>query len=127
MRTDPTDRLVLALLGLATLTAAGMLAGSWQLVLYPTLLSIGALLALSLTHHGRTAPGIPVGITVLLVALFGILHAMGVAAPNGRGTVLGWDPMTALYLFVVGPAYLLVGLLYALSDRTAPTREENLR
>lgn len=124
---DVTDRLALALLVLVVLTLAGMLTGSWQLVLYPTLLMIGALLAFSLTRRGRLALGIPVGVTALLVVLFGILHAMGLAAPSGEGSVLGWDPMTALYLFVVGPAFVLVGLLYAFSDRTAPAREENLR
>jgi hypothetical protein len=127
MSRDVTDRLALVLLVLGVLTLAGMVAGMWQLVLYPTLLIVGALLAISVTRNGRTPLGIPAGVTVLLLALFGILHAMGVAAPSGRGTVLGWDPMTALYLFVVGPAFLLVGLLYALTDRTATTHEENPR
>lgn len=121
---DVVDRLALALLVLAVLTLAGMLVGSWQLVLYPTLLTIGVLLAVSVARNGRPAFGVPAGVTALLLVLFGILHAMGVADPSGRGTVLGWDPMTALYLFVVGPAFLLVGLLYALNDRTATTHEE---
>jgi 4-amino-4-deoxy-L-arabinose transferase-like glycosyltransferase len=127
MSRDLTNRLASVVLVLGVLTIAGMVTATWQLVLYPTLLIVGALLAISVTRNGRTALGIPVGVTVLLVALFGILHAMGVASPSGRGTVLGWDPMTALYLFVVGPAFLLVDLLYALTDRTATTPEENLR
>lgn len=127
MLRDVTDRLVLALLVLVVLTLAGMLTGSWQLVLYPTLLAVGALLAVAVTRNGRVPLGIPVGTTAMLVVLFGALHTMGIAAPRGEGTVLGWDPMTALYLFVVGPAFLLVGLLYAFSDRAAGTREENLR
>jgi hypothetical protein len=127
MSRDVANRLVLVLLVLGVLTLAGMLTGSWQLVLYPTPLTIGALLAVSVAHNGRTPLGIPAVVTGLLLVLFGILHAMGVASPSGRGTVLGWDPMTALYLFVVGPAFLLVGLLYALTDRTAKTPEENLR
>jgi uncharacterized membrane protein YedE/YeeE len=131
MLRDVTDRLALALLVLAVLTLAGMLTGSWELVLYPTLLTIGALLAVAVTRDGRPAMGIPAGVTGLLVVLFAILHAMGIADPSGTGTLLGWDPMTAVYLFVVGPAFLLVGLLYALSDRTAPATapapEENLR
>lgn len=127
------DRLALGLLVLGALALAGMLLGTWQLVLYPSLLFMGVLLALAL--GGRTAGiavGLPAGVTALLVVLFAVLHGMGIAAPPGSGSVLGWDPMTALYLFGVGPAFVLVGLLFglvnpSLSRPGAPADEEMLR
>jgi hypothetical protein len=129
MRRNETDRLAWGLLALSVLAVAGMLLGSWELVLYPSLVLFGVLLAMSLVGQGRVALGIPVGVTVLLLVLFGALHAMGIASPDGTGSVLGWDPMTALYLFVVGPAFVLVALLYGLHDRSRSTTtdEETVR
>lgn len=116
MRDD--DHLAVAVLVLGGAALAGMLLATWQLVLYPSLLLMGVLLALALSGRPRAVrAGVAVGVTALLVALFAVLHLMGIAAPSGSGSFLGWDPMTALYLFVVGPAFVLVGLLYALTDR----------
>lgn len=128
MRRNDTDRLALALLALACAAIAGMLSGTWQLVLYPSLLIVGVLLAMALVHRrGAVAVGLPVGVGALLLVLFVVLHVLGVDSPSGAGSFLGWDPMTALYLFGVGPAFLLVGLLYALIDRPAATDEEIAR
>lgn len=121
------DGLMWALLALFGLAALGMLLGSWELVLYPGLLAIGALIAISPVLKGRrTAVTVPLGVTALLLALFGALHLMGVDDPSGTGSFLGWDPMTALYLFGVGAAFVLVSLLYALTDRpTTPAKESS--
>jgi hypothetical protein len=132
MHRSRTERLAWALLALSVVAVAGMLLGRWQLVLYPSLLTVGVLLAMSLVHGvGAARLGVPIGVTGLLVALFGVLHAMGVASPTGSGTLLGWDPMTAVYLFLVGPAFVLVSLLYAVHDRPAATEataaEETVR
>jgi hypothetical protein len=130
MRKDESDHLVVALLLLGCAAVAGMLLGSWQLVLYPSLLIIGVLLAIALVRRrGLVATGVPVGVAALFIVLFGVLHAMGADSPSGTGSILGWDPMTALYLFGLGPAILLVGLLFALTDRDHPaaTDEEIAR
>lgn len=127
MRRDDRRTPAWVLLGLAVLTMFGMLLGSWQLVLYPSLLIVGVLLAMSMAAKGQLRYGIPVFVTVLLVGLFALLHAMGVDDPSGEGSFLGWDPMTAIYLFVVGPAFLLVGLLFALHDRSSDTAREAVR
>lgn len=128
MRKDDTDRLAMALLALGCVALAGMLLGTWELVLYPSLLIIGVLLAMALVRRTvAVAVGLPGGVVVLLLVLFTILHVMGVDSPSGTGSFLGWDPMTALYLFVVGPAFLLVGLLYALTERPDATEEEIAR
>lgn len=127
MRVDKARALEWSLLIVAALTLVGMALGSWQLVLYPSLLMVGALLALALLPHEKSAFGVPLCVTGLLVALFVVLHAMGVAEPSGEGSVLGWDPMTALYLFVVGPAFVLVGLLYAVHDRSTAQDREAVR
>lgn len=111
MTLDASDRLAVLLLAATTAAVAGMLLGSWQLVLYPTLVVVGTLLAFALV---RRAGGlvVPVAVTLALVTLFGVLHVMGLADPSGEGLLLGWDPMTGIYLFVVGPVFVLVGLLY---------------
>lgn len=132
MHRSETDRLAWALLAMSVVAVAGMLLGRWQLVLYPSLLTVGVLLAMSLVRRAGGLPlRVPVGVTALLLVLFGALHAMGLASPAGEGSVLGWDPMTAVYLFLVGPAFVLVALLYALHDRTAATEnaadEETVR
>jgi hypothetical protein len=116
MRDD--DPLAVGLLVLGGVALAGMLFGAWQLVLYPSLVLMGVLLAMALAGRPTALQvGLPAGVTAMLVVLYGILHAMGIASPSGTGSFLGWDPMTALYLFGVGPAFVLVGLLYALTDR----------
>lgn len=112
MRHD--DRYAIALLALACVALAGMLLSTWELVLYPTLVACGVLLAIALRGRGPVAVLLPVGVTALLLASYGVLHAMGLGAPSGAGLLLGWDPMTAVYLFLLGPVFLLVGLLYAL-------------
>jgi hypothetical protein len=125
LRSD-SDRLAVGLLGLGIVVVGGMLLGSWQLVLYPTVLMIGVLLAMALVRRpGRVR--VPIAVVATFLALFGILHSMGLANPSGRGSVLGWDPMTALYLFVVGPATVLVGLLYAYYGDSDEVVEETLR
>lgn len=130
MRKDDSDRLAVAVLVLGAVALTGMLIGAWQLVLYPALLLMGALLAMALVARpGRVAVGVPAGVVALLLALYASLHAMGVDSPSGIGSWLGWDPMTALYLFGLGPAFLLVGLLYALieNDAAGATDEETAR
>jgi hypothetical protein len=130
MSKDESDRLVMALLVLGCAAIGGMLLGSWQLVLYPSLLIVGVLLAMSVVRRrGLVAIGVPVGVTALLIVLFAVLHVMGADSPSGTGSFLGWDPMTALYLFGLGPAILIVGLLFALTDRdhAAATDEEIAR
>lgn len=130
MRRNHTDRLAVTLLVLGCAAVAGMLLDTWELVLYPSLVMMGVLLAMALTRSTRrVAVGVPVGMVTLLVVLYAILHAMGVDSPSGTGSWLGWDPMTALYLFGLGPAFLLVGLLYALTERdhAAATDEEIAR
>lgn len=132
MHRSETDRLAWGLLALSVVAVAGMLLGRWQLVLYPSLLTVGVLLAMSLVNGlGAARLRLPIGVTGLLLALFGTLHAMGVASPTGSGSLLGWDPMTAVYLFLVGPAFVLVALLYAVHDRPAtaetPAAEETVR
>ena len=130
MHKDDTDHLAVGLLALGCVALAGMLIGTWELVLYPSLLIMGVLLAMALVRRvGPVAVGIPVGVVALLVVLFGILHAMGIDSPSGTGTILGWDPMTFLYFFGVGPAFLLVSLLYALTEKGHPaaTDEEIAR
>lgn len=117
---DDSDRLAPVLLVLVAAALVGMVVGSWELVLYPTLLTVGTLLAMALARRGLAMRGLAIAVTTLLLVLYGVLHAMGIAAPSGDGTVLGWDPMTALYLFLVGPAFLLVGLLHGLLDRPTP-------
>lgn len=128
MRKNDNDRPAVALLALGCVVLAGMLLGTWELVLYPSLLIIGVLLAMALVRRrGAVTIGLPVGVVALLLVLFATLHVMGVDSPSGTGSFLGWDPMTALYLFGVGPAVLLVGLLYALIDRPDATEEEVAR
>lgn len=128
MRKDDTDRLAVALLALGCVALAGMLIGTWELVLYPSLLIMGVLLAMALVRRtSAVAVGVPVGVVAMLVGLFAILHVMGVDSPSGTGSFLGWDPMTAFYFFAVGPAFLSVGLLYALIDRSDATDEEIAR
>lgn len=128
MRRDDNDRSAMALLTLGCVVLAGMLLDTWELVLYPSLLVIGVLLAMaSVRRQGAVRVGLPVGVVALLVVLYATLHVMGIDSPSGTGTFLGWDPMTALYLFGVGPAVLLVGLLYALTDRPDATEEEVAR
>ncbi len=125
MRKNDNDRPAVALLALGCVVLAGMLLGTWELVLYPSLLIIGVLLAMALIRRRSAVKiGVPVGVVVLLLALYATLHAMGIDSPSGTGTFLGWDPMTALYLFGIGPAVLLVGLLYALVDRPHATKED---
>lgn len=119
------DGPAVALLVLGCVVLAGMLLGTWELVLYPSLLIIGVLLAMALIRRRSAVKiGLPVGVVLLLLVLYGTLHAMGIDSPSGTGTFLGWDPMTALYLFGIGPAVLLVGLLYALIDRPHATEED---
>ncbi len=128
MHRNDNDAPAVALLALGCVDLAGMLLGTWELVLYPSLLLIGVLLAMALVRRrGAVVIGLPVGVTALLLVLFAILHLMGVDSPSGTGSFLGWDPMTAFYLFGVGPAFLLVGLLYALTDRPDPTEEDVAR
>jgi hypothetical protein len=130
VRKPETDHLAAALLALGCAVVVGMLLGTWELVLYPSLLMMGVLLAMALIRRRTSlAIGLPAGVVALLVALFGALHAMGADSPSGAGSFLGWDPMTALYLFGLGPAFLLVGLLYALTHRDgmAATDEETAR
>lgn len=128
MRKNDNDRPAMALLALGCVVLAGMLLGTWELVLYPSLLIFGVLLAMALVRRrGAVTIGLPVGVVALLLVLFATLHVMGVDSPSGTGSFLGWDPMTALYLFGVGPAVLLVGLLYALIDRPDATEEEVAR
>jgi hypothetical protein len=125
---EARDGLMWALLVLFSLAAIGMLLSSWELVLYSSLLAFGALIAISPVLRGRrSAIGVPVAVTALLLLLFGALHVMGIDEPSGTGTFLGWDPMTALYLFGVGAAFVLVSLVYALTDRPTPTVEESTR
>ncbi len=128
MHKNDNDGPAVALLVLGCVVLAGMLLGTWELVLYPSLLIIGVLLAMALIRRRSAVKiGVPVGVVVLLLALYATLHAMGIDSPSGTGSFLGWDPMTAFYLFGVGPAFLLVGLLYALLDRPDPTEEDVAR
>lgn len=128
MKWTRSDRLAVLLLVAVSAAVVGMLLGSWQLVLYPTLLLVGVLLAFALLSRAGGLM-VPVTVTLALVALFGALHAMGWAAPSGEGLVLGWDPSTALYLFVIGPVFVLVSLLFVFyggdgdERRTAATEE----
>lgn len=111
MKWTSSDRLAVLLLVAVSTALVGMLLGSWQLVLYPTLLLVGVLLAFALARRTGSVL-VPVAVTAVLLALFGALHAMGLGAPSGEGLVLGWDPLTALYLFGIGPVFVLVSLLF---------------
>lgn len=115
MRDEDSAAIPVALLVLSGLAAGGMMLGSWRLVLYPAILLIGLLIAISL--HRRVpglAVSLPAAVVLVLLALYGALDVMGVSAPTGEGMFLGWDPMTALYLFGLGTSFLGVGLLYGL-------------
>lgn len=111
MKWSASDRLAILLLLVVSAAVVGMVLGSWQLVLYPTLLLVGVLLAFALVRRSGGLL-VPVVVTLVLVGLYGALHAMGLAAPSGEGLLLGWDPMTALYLFGIGPVFVLVSLLF---------------
>jgi hypothetical protein len=116
------DPLAVGVLVLVTTALVGMVVGRWEVVLYPSLLLVGVLLGMALPGLAMSVRlGVAVGTTALLLVLFAVLHAMGIADPSGEGLVLGMDPMTILYLFGVGAAFLLVNLLFALfgADRTA--------
>jgi len=131
MKWNESDRLAVLLLAVLSVATVGMVLGSWQLVLYPTLLTVGVLLAFALVRRTGGLV-VPVAVTSVLLALFGALHGIGLAAPSGEGLVLGWDPATALYLFGVGPAFVLVSLLFVLyggdrPGRRTPTRKEASR
>ncbi|MBB4929588.1 hypothetical protein F4561_000408 [Lipingzhangella halophila] len=122
MRQRPSDLLIYALLLLVTLAVLGMLLADWRLVLYPTLLSAGVLIALSRPGRShRLAVALPAGVTVLLLAGYGALDALSVSDPQVSGLVFGFAPTTALYLFGIAPVLLLVGLAYACTFTTDDT------
>jgi hypothetical protein len=127
MHKDESNTMAWALLVLSGLALVGMLVGSWELLLYTTVVTFSVLLAMSVAGSPRAGVAVPVGVTVALLALFGLLHSMGLASPTGEGSFLGWDPMTAIYLFAIGPVYLAVSLAYALHDRATATDEEIAR
>lgn len=105
-----------AVLVLTVAAAAGMLIGSWRLVLYPSILLFGVLISLGMRSGSRSpAVRIPAAVVALLLTLFIVLDLMGLGNPSGEGLVLGLSPLTALYFFGVGPAVVLVGLLYGLA------------
>ncbi|RNL80592.1 hypothetical protein [Halostreptopolyspora alba] len=122
MRQRPSDLLIYALLLLVTTATVGMLLADWRLVLYPTLLAAGVLVALSRpARDRRIAVALPAGVSVLLLACYGALDAMSVSDPRATGLVFGFAPTTALYLFGIAPVLLLVGLAYALTFSTDDT------
>lgn len=115
MHKQPLPYLPQAVLVLAVVVAAGMLLASWRLVLYPSVVMFGVLMSLGLRREMRSAAvSIPAGIVALLLALFAVLDLMGLGDPSGEGLVLGLSPLTALYLFGIGAAFLAVGLLYGI-------------
>ena len=121
--------LIYAMLGLIVLIIVGMLIASWRMVLYPFLLVVGISILFGLTRavqRNRSVLLLPIGLVILLVALYGWLDSMSVADPDGEGIVLGFAPTTALYFFGVMPAFLLVGLAFALTfSQDAPELEED--
>ncbi|MDV6010945.1 hypothetical protein [Haloechinothrix sp. LS1_15] len=120
----PTDPLAYALLILLALAVAGMLTADWRLVLYPTLLAVGVLLAMSRpVRDRRLAVALPTVLTILLLAGYGALDALSVSDPEVTGLVLGLAPTTALYFFGITPVILLVALAYA-ATFTEPEEQE---
>lgn len=123
------NRLIYAMLGLVVLIIVGMLIASWRMVLYPFLLIVGISILFGLTRavqRNRSVLLLPIGVVVLLVALYGWLDSMSVADPDGEGIVLGLAPTTALYFFGIMPAFLLVGLAFSLTfSQDAPELEED--
>lgn len=115
----------LAVLLLSIMALAGMVLGRWELVLYPSLLLVGVLLAAGRSHRGRWSAVVPVVTAVLLVGLFALLHLNGLDSSRAASPVLGWDPLTAAYLFIIGPAFLLVGVFYALTDGAQVEKESD--
>lgn len=120
---------IYAMLGLVIVLIVGMLLSSWRLVLYPFLPIVGIGMLYGLTRavkRNRALLLVPSGVVVLLAGLYGWLDAMSVADPDGEGLVIGFAPTTALYFFGVAPAFLLVGLLFALTfSQDAPEVEES--
>lgn len=108
----------MVLLLLFVLALIGMLAGNWRVVLYPSLVAFGVLIALGVAGRSRAVTiAMPAGVTAVFLAIFVVLDLMSVSAPTGSDLVLGLAPTTALYLYGVAPAFLFVGLLFGLTFR----------
>ena len=112
-----SNRLMYVLLGLAALMTAGMLAGSWRLVLYPLLPIIGISALFGFIRElpsGRRGVLVAGVLVVMFAAFFVVLDAMTGGEPTGSTSyIIGMTPPTALYLIVWPLLVLVAGVLYA--------------
>ncbi|GMB08154.1 hypothetical protein [Thermolongibacillus altinsuensis] len=110
---------ILLLLAGTVLILIGMLATSWELILYPYFVMIGIILAIGLgkillsSKHLITIPSVS---SAIFIILFMLLDVNGWASATGGGNAtkyfLGLVPTTFIFLVCVSSTVILLSFLY---------------